>query len=176
MLNGKLVLFDVQDAEAFAAAAIHRTARKESMGWPEWKREELLADSVSHLWELSTRYDPAIGTFRGYANQRLVWFVVDWIRKREGRTRFKFSKDATHIRAEFRQSGGLYERPRRETFSLEEPGLVESLGSRRLDPHELADSADLRGTIARGAGPEARAAAEEDFEDACRPEGRTRAA
>lgn len=192
MLNGKLGLHDVQDAEAFAVAAIHRAASKESMGWPEWKREELLADAVSHLWELSIRYDPDIGTFRGYANQRLVWFVVDWIRKREGRTRFKFGPDAQHIRVEFRQGGGLYERPRRETLSLdahvhtgeesrqggatERFELGELVASRDLDPHELAGSLDLRGALARGAGPKARAAAAEDFEDAGGSEGRTRAA
>lgn len=166
MLNGKLSLYDVDDGEAFARQVITRFASKECFGWSEWKREELLADCIAHLWELSLRFDPERGNFAGYARRFLRFYIIDWIRAKEGRTRFAFGPNAQHIRLEFRQGGGLYERPRRETLSYDEPGLDEALGSRRLDPHELADSLDLRGAVIRGAGAEARAATTEDRDDA----------
>ena len=176
MLSGKLVLHDVDDGEAFARQVIQRTASKHCLSWSEYKRDDLLAACIAHLWELSLRYQPEIGTFSGYARRFLGFYVIDWIRYEEGRTKFKFGPDAQHIRLEFRQGGGLYERPRRETISYDEPGLDEALGSRGLDPHESADSLDFAGAVIRGAGPGARAATEEDREDACGPENGARRA
>ncbi len=164
LLNGRLELWDIDDAERFARHVIERTARRDALGWPEWKREELLADSVAHLWELSIRYKPEIGTFSGYAGRFLRFYIIDWIRYREGRTKFKFGPDATHIRLEFRQSGGVYERPRREQVSIDGE-LAESLGSGSMDTSLDCDS-DFRGALTRGDSPEAWEAAEMGVDDA----------
>lgn len=169
MLNGKLELHGL-DAEEFSLRAIRRAAGRDALSWSEWKREELLADTVSYLWELSVRYDETIGTFGGYANRHLAWFIIDWIRKREGRTRFQFGPEAQHLRVEFRQSGGVYERPRRQHVPLDGE-LAESLGSRRLDPASCSDT-DLRGVLDRGDSPKAWASTEEDREDVERPTSR----
>lgn len=134
-----LPLHDVRDAEAFASAVIDRSNL--SLRWHE--REDLLAYLLATAWELSLAFDPGRGaSFSAFAGAALRRHVVDWQRKRFGRTVWKF-RDRVH------------ERPRTVVVSLDEPGLVESLAARRGDP-QTDRSPDLGRLLAGGGRERAR--------------------
>jgi hypothetical protein len=152
LLNGKLELYGV-DAEDVAQWAIRKTARRFWLGWPESKREELLADTIVYVWRLSERYDPTIGTFNGFARRYAPGYVIDWIREREGRTRWEFGPDAQHTHA-----GSVYTRNRVDEVSLDEltadatylgHRLVEAHGAASLDLEACSDPA-LQGVYEMG--------------------------
>lgn len=90
MATAKLSLHGIDDVEAFAGAIVQRS-------WLELShhdREDLHAYLVAECWRLSLRYergDPQFPPrFSVYATPILRNRVVDWQRKRFGRTRWTF--------------------------------------------------------------------------------------
>lgn len=125
VLNGKLALYDVRDVEALAASIVQRA--QPDLGFHD--REDLVAELVETAWELSlgyqrgdTRFPPR---FSVYVTPILKRRVVDWQRRRFGRTRWQF-KDR------------VYERPAVTVHSLDQMG-----GSALRGVTDGPDTADL---------------------------------
>jgi hypothetical protein len=101
----RLSLWDVDDAVAFTAAIANRSGL--NLSWSD--REDLEQYLLVEIWRLSLRYergDPQFPPrFSVYAAPLLALRTVDWIRQRNGRTRWQFA-------------GSTYERkrPRRVPF------------------------------------------------------------
>ena len=97
MLTGKLSLHGIDDVEAFAAAIVNRSRLELN----HHDREDLACYLVETAWELSLKYqrgDPKYPPrFSVYAAPILRNRVVDWQRKRFGRTRWVFH-DRVHMR------------------------------------------------------------------------------
>jgi hypothetical protein len=134
----------------------------------EFAREDLLAELIGYCWELSRRYDPDTDRrisqdrgrrsgFDGWASIYLRFKVIDWIRKTEGRTTWKFAD-------------GSYDRVL-PTFVSFDDGLDEAQQPRGLDPSERSDP-DLGRVLLRGDSDEAWDAAGVDREDDGRVEER----
>jgi hypothetical protein len=92
VLNGRLSLHDIRDAEAFCQP-IAQQAQLTS----HHDREELLAYLITELWILSKRYEPGGITFSTWAGHTLRQRTYDWQRTRYGRTTWQF-KDRTYTR------------------------------------------------------------------------------
>jgi hypothetical protein len=110
MLPSKLRLYECDNVEGICRSVLDRSRV------PERDREDALAFLISSAWELSERYERGDGPSRfGYhLKTRLPFKLVDWQRKRYGRTTWKFS-------------GHAYERPRVDLVSLDADG--DSLGA-----------------------------------------------
>jgi hypothetical protein len=95
VLQQRLTLHDIRDVEAFADHAIQRSGLTE-YGYLD--HEDLLADCITFIWELSQngKYNPELGTFSHTAGARLNRFIVDW-KRGNYRTRWVF-KDRIHER------------------------------------------------------------------------------
>lgn len=95
MLNGRLKLHDITDAEAFCKALIP----------DEWKArlqphdlEDLASYLIETCWELSIRNpQPWHTSFSGWVTPRLQQRRYDWLRKHHGRTKWTFH-DRTYER------------------------------------------------------------------------------
>jgi hypothetical protein len=166
MLNGKLRLWNIEDAEAYTRRTCDRVLTHYGIVYyADWRYEEFVADCIGYLWYMSGldgqgrplqeigggQFDPAQGNFKGYADRFFFGRCVQQLRNREKRTRWHFSDS-------------VVERPRPQIESIERydpegDRLDETLGSSSMDAGELASAKDLRGTIVRGHGPEARLAA-----------------
>jgi DNA-directed RNA polymerase specialized sigma24 family protein len=128
VLNGRLALFDVDDTERLAAVALAAQLRRMGAHLREDDQEDALAFLVATIWEASLRYDPAhCSSFSRYAYQIARRRTVDFIRLRNGRTRWQ-SKDRLHERAS------------PELVSLDGPGGSELASPVGASPFELADS------------------------------------
>jgi DNA-directed RNA polymerase specialized sigma24 family protein len=94
VLQGKLVLHDIQDTEAFAARIVNRSG----LDLDHYGREDLLAYLVETAWELSEQWNPDRNhrTFSGWALVILRRRVSDWQRSKY-RTKWQFA-DKTYER------------------------------------------------------------------------------
>jgi hypothetical protein len=84
LLAGQLALHDVADTEVFCAAIVHTSKLQLS----PLEREELLTFLIEEAWRLSGRYEPGGMRFSAFASYMLKWRIVDWQRKRFGRTKW----------------------------------------------------------------------------------------
>lgn len=109
LLPRPLALHDVDDAERLCGSVIARSG----LTLDYHDREDLLAYLLALTWELSERWEqPATARgwgFRAWATTTLRLRVIDWERQRFGRTKWQFAS-------------GVYERPRVELVSLNDPG------------------------------------------------------
>jgi hypothetical protein len=92
VLNGRLSLWDIRDAEAFC-----KPIAQQAQLTSHHDREELLAYLITELWILSKRYEPGGITFSTWAGHTLRQRTYDWQRTRYGRTTWQF-KDRTYTR------------------------------------------------------------------------------
>ncbi len=136
MLNGILALHDVRDVEAFCATIIHRSR----LELDEHQHEDLLAYLVETAWQLSTADpQPWRTSFSGYATPLLRLRIIDWQRKRHGRTRWQFA-------------GYTRTRTRPTLVSLDDPqhgGLEQPRTRHALDPADDR-SPDLLRVLTQG--------------------------
>jgi hypothetical protein len=131
MLAGKLALHDVRDCEALCVRIVQRSSL-EPLPWHE--REDLVAFLIAEAWTLSVQYRPGSVAFSTLATTTLQRRVVDWRRKKLGRTKWKFK-------------GRTYERRRPQlVFSLDAPDVEHALTSGAGDPPAGGD-ADLAGLV-----------------------------
>jgi DNA-directed RNA polymerase specialized sigma24 family protein len=139
---GRLKLFDIDDAARFVGAIATRTTFRLTFH----DREDLEQFLLVELWRLSERYEPGGISFSTLAGTTLRRRLVDWQRSRFGRTKWQF---ADHV----------YERPRVELVSLDDPErdpLGPSLAGRGVDNAEPGLAADLRSLQARARRPRGR--------------------
>lgn len=138
MLNGKLALHDIQDVEAFTATILQRNRRTTATE----DHEDIHAWLIETCWELSLIYRPDNATvrFSTYARTTLTYRLTDYIRTRNGRTRWQF-KDRT------------YERPRPTLISLDDPELEHAHQRRTMDPPERSDPSFVRALYSRTSRP-----------------------
>ena len=90
MLSAKLGLHDVRDVGAFTAAVIHRSnanLSREDM-------EDAHAYLITTTLELSQRYEQRGESFSYWVRPTLQRRLIDWQRKRFGRTRWQWSDSA----------------------------------------------------------------------------------
>jgi DNA-directed RNA polymerase specialized sigma24 family protein len=117
----RLQLHDVDDAEHFVSAIASRSGLTLSFH----DRQELEQELLVECWRLSERFQPGGVSFSTYAGSTLRLRVVDFVRKRNGRTKWQF-KDR------------VYERPRVEVVSLDDDSgerrMGEALGAWGGDP------------------------------------------
>ena len=137
MLNSRLALHDVDDAEGFCAQLAGRAGLELSFH----EREDLLAFLIATCWFLSTKYEPGGMAFSTYATYTLKLRIVDWQRAKKGRSKWQF-KDST------------YERPRVQLVSLDAldtdgDQLVDALTTQAGDPSSDCDPA-FGGLLADG--------------------------
>lgn len=131
---------DIADAQGFVAAVVIRSR----LSLTHHDREDLHQYLLVECWRLSLDYDSAgrRPCFSNYAATILRRRVVDWQRKRFGRTTWK-AKHKT------------YTRPRINIESLDNPGRLErDLGARAVDPQVDRDP-DLAGLHGAGGRPRA---------------------
>jgi hypothetical protein len=106
-LAERLTLHDVDDAAAFVAAVINRSGLR--LSWAD--REDLQQYLLGEIWRLSLVYqrgNPRFPPmFSVYATRLLSLRTVDWIRSRNGRTKWKFADS-------------VYERQRPQLVSLDD--------------------------------------------------------
>lgn len=108
-----LRLFDVTDGERFVGSIAARSRLRLSFHDAEDLRQYLLIE----LWQLATRYNEESDvSFATWAGTTLRLRVIDWERKRWGRTKWKWA------------NGVSYERPRRTTVSLDDGDDLDFLG------------------------------------------------
>ena len=120
-LNGRFALHGL-DVEPLVARVVDGTLRKRNIVLDAHRREDLIAFCISELWVASRKFDAGrYREFRQFADPVVRRRVVDWLRSDRGRSRWAFGADAQHIRAEFRESGGVYERERPTVLSLDGP-------------------------------------------------------
>jgi len=107
----RLELHDVSDVFAFASAIAERSGL--SLGWHD--REDLVAYLVSEAWILSERYERGDERYRsnfsGFATPLLRLRCTDWLRRKSGRTIWRFRNPDGSIR--------IHERPRAILVSLD---------------------------------------------------------
>jgi DNA-directed RNA polymerase specialized sigma24 family protein len=87
LLSRPLPLFDVRDVEALCTGIV----RHSRLPLDHHDREDLTAYLIATCWELSLRYEPGRTSFSTWATTTLKLRVIDWNRKRNGRTRWQFS-------------------------------------------------------------------------------------
>lgn len=142
-----LALYDVDDTTAFVAAIVNRSGL--ALSWSD--REDLEQWLVIQAWELSIKYDSGDPQypprFSVYATNLLRLRVVDWIRQRNGRTRWTNPNG---------NIGAVYERKRTELVSLDvndacDDGVGSALAGSSLDcsERELSDELRLLGERSR---------------------------
>jgi hypothetical protein len=119
-------LHDVDDTAAFVAVLIDRSGL--SLSWDD--REDLEQHLLIFAWSLSEKYDPARGSFSNYLWRTGSLQVLQWQRKRFGRTVWKF-KDRTHVR----------KLPELVSYDAERDSLEDAYGSVGGDPATVWDEA-----------------------------------
>jgi DNA-directed RNA polymerase specialized sigma24 family protein len=137
LLSRPLPLFDVRDVEALCTGIVQRSR----LTLDHHDREDLTAYLIATCWELSLRYEPGQTSFSTWATTTLKLRVIDWNRKRNGRTRWQFS-------------GHTYERERPRLVPLDAE-LVDTLPARAGDPALDSETA-LGGILDAGDSQEAR--------------------
>jgi len=121
LLNGRLALYDVEDAERLAARALSDQLRSTGARLSHHDNEDALAYLLVVCWEASIKFDPERSpSFGGYAYGLCRRRTVDWLRQRHGRTKWTFGPNAKHTHA-----GGVYERTRPELISFDDPDRSE---------------------------------------------------
>jgi hypothetical protein len=95
-LAERLSLWDIDDCVAFVATITNRSGL--NLNWAD--REDLEAYLVTTLWEISLTYEPGringgFSTFAGYLLRRRAH---DWLRTKNGRTRWVFGDGRVHTR------------------------------------------------------------------------------
>jgi hypothetical protein len=173
-------LWDIKDGEDFARGVCDKALRNRNIDiYSYHRREDLLADLVFTLWRLSGldaelkpivprpqyAYDPSYGTsFQKWGGIRLYYAVIDWIRRTQGRTTWRFAEHT-------------YERPPRPALlslngaaasgddflskDLRGSSMGAAFGSSGLDPAAYS-TPDLKRVLERGDSPEAWEAAAVD--------------
>jgi DNA-directed RNA polymerase specialized sigma24 family protein len=126
-----LALWDIRDAEAFAAAIAREHSGHNALSHHD--EEDLRAYLLATCWELSVSYKPGSVSFSSWAGTTPRRRVVDHKRQRDGRTTWKFG------------NGRVYERPRPQFVSLDDAGLDEAVAAEPRDsPTDwLADDGGL---------------------------------
>jgi DNA-directed RNA polymerase specialized sigma24 family protein len=127
----RLALHDVDDTAAFIAALVQRSG----IFLDYYDREDLEQHLLVEAWQLSLRFEPGGVSFATWAGTTLRHRVVDWQRKRLGRSIWKF-KDRT------------YTRPQVQLVSLDDNSNLDQLGSSQ--PGSDLDDAEDRLTAERG--------------------------
>jgi hypothetical protein len=142
-LPRRWALLDVRDTEALCASVIQKSGLELSYH----DHEDLLAFLIETAWRLSLKYEPGRGStknFAGWATTNLRLGVIEWQRKRFGRTHWKF-RDST------------YERKRPTIVSLDDDSgddrMGEALGGGGLDDDGDRVGDQLRLLSARGRAP-----------------------
>jgi hypothetical protein len=108
LLHGQLALHDVVDVEKFCGRILDDQLRAFGIRLRSHDDEDAVAYLIGQTWELSLRYDPAHGqSFSKFARAQLRLRVVDWLRKKLGRTNWSQS------------DRGVVKRARREVLSLD---------------------------------------------------------
>jgi DNA-directed RNA polymerase specialized sigma24 family protein len=94
-LAERLSLWDIDDCVAFVATIVNRSGLE--LSWSD--REDLEQTLQIVAWELSLKFEPGQSSvgFSTYCGTILRRRTNDWVRKRNGRTIWKF-KDRIHIR------------------------------------------------------------------------------
>lgn len=127
MLNGTLRLHDIRSIEDFCAALIPNS-------WQDKLEphdyEDLLAYLIATAWELSLHHDPTRTSFSTRAGNTLRRRQHDWLRQRNGRTRWTQPKSGSGT-----PLGHVYERPRPVLVSLDTE-LDATLADRTVDGPE----------------------------------------
>ena len=153
MLTRRYRVKDIEDVEGFC----QRIIQQSGLDLTHHDREDLLAFLVATTWELSLDYQEGVYRkgFAFYAGAHLKRRLVDWNRKRFGRTRWQF-RDR------------VYERPVPTFVALDDQHGTTQHGSQvDADTDSLqdllgldgaGDSPPLRGTDEVGEGPARRAA------------------
>ena len=140
MLSRALALHDVDDIERLVARALADQLRSMGARLSGHDHEDALAYLIGVTWEASLRYDPErCSSFSRFSYQLCRRRTIDFIRAKNGRTRWKFADS-------------LYERERPRIVSLDGPdgrGLDESERSGMLDLSSRGDP-DLARAITRG--------------------------
>jgi hypothetical protein len=132
LLPNPLQLHDVRDVERLAQSVLTRAGL--SLSYHD--NEDALAFLVEEAWLASTRYEPAQGVrFSTYCTTVLQRRVVDWQRKRFGRTVWKIR-------------GREYRRERPAIVSLD-AGLLDAQRTGAGDPAD-GGGADLSRLLAGG--------------------------
>jgi DNA-directed RNA polymerase specialized sigma24 family protein len=127
----RLELHDVDNAEGFVSAIVGRSGL--SLSWDD--REDLKQFLLIEAWELSLRYHPGVVRkgFSTWAGIILRRRVVDWQRKRLGRTIWRFK-------------GRVHTRPQVKLVSLnDDDSDLDSLGA-AVPGSELDDAEDRLAT------------------------------
>jgi DNA-directed RNA polymerase specialized sigma24 family protein len=121
LLSQPWALHNIDDLEAYCSTII----RKSQLGLqPHDDYEDLLAHCLSVAYEISLRYDASRGKFSTFAYLPVYRAAVNWVRKRKGRTIWRFS------------GGRVHERKPPQLLSLDDDthgGLVESESARHGD-------------------------------------------
>jgi hypothetical protein len=134
-----LALHDVDDAERFCASVVTRSGLQLSYH----DHEDPQAWLVSECWLLSLRYEPGGVSFSTFAGYTLRRRAIDWQRQRFGRRTWRFRDK-------------VYERPRVELISLDDPlndRLGSTLAGSGLDSDASNFASDMRTLRARGRRP-----------------------
>jgi hypothetical protein len=119
MLRGKLVLHDVPDVEVLCVKVVRSYERTTQADFPPADREDLVAYLIAAAWELSIRFDAGRGVpFESILRLQLPFRVVDFIRKNNGRTSWRFSSHE-------------YTREAVRNLSLDAPGGTDADGDSR---------------------------------------------
>jgi RNA polymerase sigma factor (sigma-70 family) len=106
-----LALFDVDDVSKLVGFVIARSGLELSYH----DREDLGQELTIHAWQIAETFDPERGSFSNYLFRTASLRIVDWQRKRAGRTIWKFMHKT-------------YVRPRVELVSLDNELDSHSLG------------------------------------------------
>jgi hypothetical protein len=141
VLNGRYELLGIKDVEAFTARISEKT--RSQLSYHDGL--DLHAFLISECWELSLRYESGRQSFSTFAGTQLRWAVVEWQRRRFGRSRWVY-KDR------------VVERPRVELVSLaadasERDRLESTIGDRGVEDGASGLPALLRLLEARGRRP-----------------------
>jgi hypothetical protein len=90
ILATKLSLHDIGDVEAYCAAVLDRSLRRQRGFLKPDDREDALSHLIATAWELSRRWEPArCPSFADYLSEILPRRLVDWQRRRYGDSRYR---------------------------------------------------------------------------------------
>jgi len=129
-------LLGIQDVEAFCARIIERSG----LELRYHDREDLLAYLIETAWDLSLGFEPEYSTvvFSTYCGTILRRRVVDWQRRRFGRSRWVF-KDRVVVR------------PRVDVISIDaSPSLLDDTLDEEQSDREASSNSALAGLLGSG--------------------------
>jgi DNA-directed RNA polymerase specialized sigma24 family protein len=122
----RLALHDVDDTAAFIAALVQRSG----IVLDYHDREDLQQHLLVFAWSLAEKYDSDRGTFSNYLYRCASLQVLQWQRKRFGRTVWRF-KNRVHVR----------KLPELVSYDAERDSLGEAFGTIGGDPETVWDEA-----------------------------------